>query len=84
MSLYVMNQQCDMCREIEKTLCRINVGKIDHMICYGCMAKLTADLVEFASMNLDEELEQMGVICGIWQEEVQETTLKSCSGTRMK
>jgi hypothetical protein len=61
MSLYVRNQQCDMCKEVEKTLCRINVGKIDHMICYGCMAKLTADLVEFASMNCVDELEQMGV-----------------------
>lgn len=61
MSLYVRNQQCDMCRSIEKALCRVNVGKIDHMICYDCMAKLTIDLVEFASMNLNSELKQMNV-----------------------
>ena len=61
MSMYAKNCQCDMCREVEKNLCRINVGKIDHMICYDCMAKLTVDLVEFASMNCVDELEQMGV-----------------------
>lgn len=61
MSLYVTNQSCDMCNSIEKSLCRINVGKIDHMICYDCMAKLTLDLVRFADMNLDTELNQLGV-----------------------
>lgn len=61
MSLYARNQQCDMCRNTGKSLCRINVGKIDHMICYDCMTKLIIDLVEFANMNLNDELNQMGV-----------------------
>lgn len=61
MSLYVKNQSCDMCNAIEKSLCRVNVGKIDHMICYDCMAKLVLDLVRFADMNLDNELKRMGV-----------------------
>lgn len=61
MSLYVKNQSCDMCNSIEKSLCRVNVGKIDHMICYDCMAKLTLDLVRFADINLNEELKQLGV-----------------------
>ena len=61
MSLYVKNQACDMCSSIEKSLCRINVGKIDHMLCYDCMAKLTLDFARFADMNLDTELNQLGV-----------------------
>ena len=61
MSLYVKNQACDMCNAIEKGLCRVNVGKIDHMICYDCMAKLTLDLARFADINLETELRQMGV-----------------------
>ena len=61
MSRYVKNQSCDMCSSIEKSLCRVNVGKIDHMICYDCMAKLTLDLVKFANANLDTELKQLGV-----------------------
>ena len=59
MSLYVRNQRCDMCGHIEKALCRINVGRIDHMICYDCLAKLTVDLVEFASLNLNIESGQI-------------------------
>lgn len=61
MSKYVINQKCDMCKKIEKSLCRINVGDIDHMICYDCMAELTLDLARFADMNLETELRQMGV-----------------------
>ena len=30
------------------------------MICYDCMAKLTLDLANFADMNLETELKQMG------------------------
>lgn len=61
MSLYVKNQSCDMCNSIEKSLCRVNVGKIDHMICYDCMAKLVLDFARFADMNLNAELNQLGV-----------------------
>lgn len=61
MSLYVRNQSCDMCNSIEKGLCRINVGRFAHMICYDCMAKLTIDFVEFANMNLSSELSDNGV-----------------------
>lgn len=60
MSLYVKNQSCDICNAIEKGLCRLNVGNIDHMICYDCMAKLTLDLANFADMNLETELKKMG------------------------
>lgn len=61
MSLYVTNQACDMCNVTEKGLCRVNVGKIDHMICYDCMAKLTLDFARFADMNLETELKQLDV-----------------------
>jgi hypothetical protein len=50
-----------MSSSIEKSLCRINVGKIDHMLCYDCMAKLVLDFARFADMNLDAELNKLGV-----------------------
>lgn len=61
MSLYVKNQSCDMCNSIEKSLCRVDIGKTVHMICHDCMAKLTLDFARFADMNLDTELHQLGV-----------------------
>jgi hypothetical protein len=64
MSKFIRNKSCDMCRQIEKGLTEMEVGKTKHYLCYECMAKFAFDVIEFASMNLTKEFEKEGyTIC---------------------
>ena len=60
MSKYISNQSCQMCRQIEKGLTKMQIGNTTHHICYDCMANLTLDMIEFAVHNLSKEIASKG------------------------
>lgn len=60
MSVYVVNQSCDMCKQIEKPLCTMTVGNTKHPMCYTCMSKFVWDLAQFAELNLRNEMKELG------------------------
>ena len=60
MSRFISNKSCDMCHKIELGLTEMTLGNTKHYLCYDCLAKLTLDMVEFASMNLENEFKRLG------------------------
>jgi hypothetical protein len=64
MSTFFTNQGCDCCHKIETGLVKFQNGKIEHRICYKCLANITLDLVEFATHNLRNEIEEEGYEIG--------------------
>lgn len=60
MSKYVINKSCAMCKKAERGLTEMTVGDTKLHLCYDCIAKLTFDMIEFASMNLRDEFEKYG------------------------
>lgn len=61
MSKYMSNMSCEICHKIEKSLCKIRVGKSEHFICYDCAAIWCADIADFAIINLHDELKNLGI-----------------------
>lgn len=60
MSRFIINKSCNMCKRIELGLTEMTVGDKALHLCYDCMTTLAFDMIEFASMNLENEFEKKG------------------------
>ena len=64
MSKYIINKSCDMCHKNEIALTEMTIGNTKHHICYDCMLDFAIDVMNFAQLNLREELDKAGIVIG--------------------
>lgn len=51
-----------MCHKNEIALTEMTIGNTKHHICYDCMLDFAIDVMNFAQLNLREELDKAGIV----------------------